>query len=580
CARFAGAVPFDVAGRPVESWWRNLAGDALILGAVAAVSPLGSLLVATAVALFAIGPWIGGAPRAGVRLAGAAMGGLVLSIPLQLPWLVESITRGDVASMTGLWASRAPMPSSMQMLTGSVGPIQTSWLGWGIVVAALVPILTGRSWRIGWAIAGWVLVLASVGGAAWLASAGMLGGAGAELLLVPAALGLATAVAMGPIAFEQDVVSGDFGIGQVASGVGIVALLVGLVPIAFAAPDGRWYQPDGDYQRALQLVDPGTTTRTLWIGDPDVLPVAGWTIEGGGHLALGVTEGSGATVTQRYRLDGGAGVARMRAAVEDALQGRTARLGRILAPMGIRYVLLIDRPAPEPFSPVEVPLPTGAVAAFDEQLDLVRIPVAPGAEMYEVGGVWPLRSDLTGTDVARSGASTAIAQLAISPTPPKPVLGRGPGTSFSGPLRAGAVVGQSVTADASWHLDSAGRAARRAPLLGWAQKFDGIKGGASTLAWSTPLRSRALQAIQVLALVLLVVEAGRRRRLSRSRPHRSIRRGPPVVVVTADGPAPTASADGPAPTASADEPASTARAEADGDVDDGLGAGTSAEATS
>lgn len=535
CARFARVDPFDVAERHDTGWWRQLAGNALILGAVGAVSPLGSLVAATCVALFGVAPVLSGARRGAVRMVLAAVGGLVLSLPLQLPWLLEAVARGDAASLTGLWVTRATLPSAAEIVTGSVGPIHTGWLGWGIVVAALVPVLTGRSWRLGWALGGWLVALGSFAATTSLAAAGLIGGAGAELPLIPAALGLAVAVAMGPLAFESDVVSSDFGIGQIASGIGVVALVVGLIPVAFAAPDGRWYLPDGDYQRALSLVDRADTTRTLWIGDPDVLPVSGWDLRDSGDLAFGVTEGSSATVTQRYRLDGGAGVAHLRRAIHAALHGRTARLGRLLAPMGIRYVLLIDRPAPEPFAPVEVPLPSGALAAFDEQLDLVGIPVAPGAEMYQVTGTWPLRSDITALDLPADGVPLLIQQLGLPVAAPPAVLGRGPGTSFSGPLHPTSVVGQAVTADASWTLSTGSGTARRSSLLGWAQQFHVGRGGRATLSWSTPMQSRGLQVVQVVALAALVVVAGRRRRLARGRARRSIRRGPPMVVVDAAG---------------------------------------------
>lgn len=536
-ARHAHVAPFNEADSSPVGWWRHLAGNALILGAVACVSPLGSLLLAVAMSLLAVGPWVGGDRGRAARIPIAAVGGLLLSIPLQLPWLVEAVTRGDVASLTGLWETRAAVPSATDIVTGSIGPVQTGWLGWAIVIAALVPLLSGRSWRLGWTVGGWTLALVSFAGTSALASAGLVGGAGAALFLVPAALGISLAVAMGPLAFEEDVVGGDFGVGQFASGVGILALVVGLLPVVFAAPDGRWYLPEGDYQRALDLIDRGDDSRTLWIGDPDVLPVSGWTFDDAGDLAFGVTEGNLPTVTQRYRLDGGDGVEQLRDAVQAALDGRTSRVGQLLAPMGIRYVLIVDRPAPEPFAPVEVPLPTGTLTAFEEQLDLTRIPVAPGAELYEVADTWPLRSDVTELDLPDDGAPTLAGQLLLPPAQPPAVLGSGPGTSFSGDLEGGTDVAQSVTADEGWSLVSGSDTARRSPLFGWAQRFDVQRGGDATLSWSTPLESRLLQGIQVLALLVLVVVAGRRRRLAARRPRRTIRRGPAVVVVSPDAPA-------------------------------------------
>lgn len=515
-ARQAALTPFTDPDRPRGRRARELAGNALILGAVACVSPIGSLILVVAVSVFASAAWVGGDRSRLWAVPAYAFGGLLLSLPLQLPWLVESILRGDPASLSGLWGTRAAMPSAVEMMTGNIGPVGTGWLGWGILVAALVPLATGRSWRLGWAVGGWVVAFASFAVTSACASAGVLGGAGAALLLVPAVLGLSVAVAMGPLAFENDVVSADFGAGQILSGVGAVALLVGLVPIALAATQGRWYLPDGDYQRALDLVDRGQSTRTLWVGDPDVLPVSGWTLSGVGELAVGVTEGNSPIVTQRYRLDGGSGVEHLREAVQAAIRGRTSRLGRLLAPMGIEYVLVIDRPAPEPFADREVPVPEGAIAGFDQQLDLVKVPLAPGAELYRVAGTWPLRSDISALDLPPGGVPTAAGQLLLQPTVPPAVLGAGTGTSFSGRLDRGAVVAQSVSADPGWSLGSGGATARRRGLFGWAQQFEVPRDGTATLAWSTPLGSRALQVIQVVALVGLVAVVLRRRGGGRS----------------------------------------------------------------
>lgn len=527
-ARHAHVAPFNEADPGARGWARHLAGNALLFGAVACVTPLGSLLLAVTVSLFAIAALLGGSRHAAMRIPIAALGGLAVSIPLQLPWLVESITSGDAASLTGVWATRAAVPSASELFTASIGPVQTGWLGWGLVIAGLVPLLTGRSWRLGWTVASWVVVLLSVAGTSLLASAGMLGGAGAALFMVPAALGIAVAIAMGPLAFEHDVVSSDFGVGQLASAVGVVALVVGLVPVGIAATEGRWYLPEGDFQRSLALIDRGETSRTLWIGDPDVLPVSGWDLDDAGELAFGVTEGTSATVTQRYRLDGGSGVDRLRTAVDAVLHGETTRVGQLLAPMGIGHVLLINRPAPEPFSPVEVPLPAGVLAGFAEQLDLTRVPVAPGAELFEVSGVWPLRSDVSALALPADGQASTAAQILRGPAVPPAVLGRGPGTSFSGKLPDGAVVAQSVTADAGWTLENRSGAARRTPLFGWAQQFHVEGAGEATLSWSTPVASRALQAVQVLALVAFAFVVGRRQKLVSSRPRRTIRRGAPA----------------------------------------------------
>jgi hypothetical protein len=78
-----------------------------------------------------------------------------------------------------------------------------------------------------------------------------------------------------------------------------------------------------------------------------------------------------------------------------------------------------------------------------------------------------------------------------------------------------------------------GRAAQRAPLLGWQQQFETSSAGDAELRWSTPLLSRGLQLLQVVFLVGLVVVASRRRRMVATGPtrRRRIPAAEPLMVV-------------------------------------------------
>ncbi len=337
-------------------------------------------------------------------------------------------------------------------------------------------------------------------------------------MLVPVAFGLALAVSMAPLAFEEDVVRSDFGIRQVLSFAAVGALLLGLLPQLVASTQGRWYLPEGDFDRALADVDSGDDFRTLWIGDPDVLPLSGWKLDSVPSVNLGMSEGLDPTMSQRWRLDGGASVEAVSSALTDALEGRTARLGRGIAPTAIRYVVVIDRPAPEPFAAAEVPMPAGVVDALEEQLDLRRILVGPGIDLFEVRAPWAPRSDISET-----------------PTPgeaPPAVLGDGFGTAFSGELPDDSTVAQAVTADPGWTLSTPAGDAERDTLFSWAQKFAVTEGGEADLRWSPPLSTRALQLFQVLALLGLVYLATRRSDLPTPQRRRSVDRpAEPLVVV-------------------------------------------------
>ncbi len=533
-ATAAGLEPFGDDTTAPGSVARSIAGTALLLAFVGSVTPVGAALLVLCCLLIVIVATVRSRTGSTVAYVGRLLSSTVLALLVIGPWVLEAVLGGDAASLTGMWTGRDAEPGAADLITGSVGPVTVGLFGWGLLVAGGYSLLAGRSWRFRWALGGWVLALASWVAAIVLVQADAVAGAGVELILVPAALGLAISVAMGALAFEHDVVGSDFGLSQILSAVAVAGLLVAMVPITVASADGRWYQPEGDFRRLLENVDDGDDFRTVWIGDPDVLPLAGWELPGSDGVGIGTSNGLDPTVTQRYRLDGGDGVTHLEDALAAAVRGETARLGRVLAPMGIRYVAVIDRPAPQPFAPAAAPYPASVLAALREQLDLVEIELNAGLVLFEVQDNWPLRADITELDLPEDADTSAQLQSDL-PVPPA-VLGSGPGTKFSGDLAAQQRIAQASTAHEGWSLDVDGTTAERSTLSGWEQQFTTDGGGAAVLKWSTPLMSRGLQALQVLVLLGLIVVVVRQRRVVGRRSRRRSRSADaPMIVVADDG---------------------------------------------
>ncbi|MFV0316665.1 MAG: glycosyltransferase family 2 protein [Microthrixaceae bacterium] len=522
--RHSGVEPFARADFAPEGDLRDYAGTALVLGLVAAISPLAALIVFVAVLLLLVGPALTGQGAGALGAARHLLVAVIGAALLNLPWIIAVVRHGDLASMFGIWKGRSPVPTAAQMLTGSTGDLRTGLLGWGLVVVAAVPLLTGRGWRLGWSAGAWFAIAGGLAGAVFAGSSDWLAGAGVEALLVPVSLGLAIAVAMAALAFENDVVRSDFGTPQIASFIGAVALLVALVPQVLASTEGRWYLPSGDFDRALSVVDDGDDFRSLWIGDADVLPLAGWSLASVPGVNLGFAEGLDPTMSLRWRLDGGESVEATSEALTAALEGRTARLGRGISPMAIRYVVVVDRPAPEPFADSEVPMPAGVVDALEEQLDLTRILVGPGIELFRVSAAWPPRSDIT--EVPGPGEV------------PEGVLGEGFGTAFSGELAEDSEVAQAVTADPGWRLEVDGRETERGTLFAWGQRFAVQGGGDATLSFNPPLSRRVEQVWELLALAALVLVASRRTSVPTPRRRRVIAAQEPLVVLDGPGESP------------------------------------------
>lgn len=535
-ASAAGVEPVaegdDTRARPSS----RLAGTALILALVFAISPLAATIVTLTCIVVVLGPALmGQAPQAFRAIRSVVLAYLAAAI-VSVPWIYEGIRTGDLATFTGIWPSGVEIPSAAEMLTGDIGPTSTGILGWGLVAAAAVSLFTGRRWRLGWSLGGWFAILISLFGAILAGQAEWVGGAGVAMFLTPLALGLAVATAMGPAAFESDVVEADFGYQQILSFLGIGALLVGFLPLVGGAINGRWQLPEGDFDRSLSIVDDTDDLRALWIGDSDLLPVSGWELDGAPGVNFGFSHGLSPEMMERYRLDGGAGVEAVQSYLSAALDGHTSGIGQLLAPMSVGYVVVVDRPAPGPFAEYESRAAHEIASALGEQLDLRLIPTAVGVSLYEVAVPWPSTTDVTDLALPPEGSPALQDQLASQLTDPEQVFPPGFSTSYSAEVPPGIDVAQSVTGDPGWTMTIDGEPADRAELFGWGQRFNSAEGGSATLAFTPPVTFRTIQVLQLVLLAGLLFVAFRRGTMPAPRRRRRAVATEPVVVVDEPGP--------------------------------------------
>ena len=126
----------------------------------------------------------------------------------------------------------------------------------------------------------------------------------------------------------------------------------------------------------------------LWVGDPDVLPLDPVVLDDGTGYTL--TRNGPGNADELLR----APVHDADAVVDDAIvlaeSGRTNRLGRLLAPAGVRYVAAPTTLGPDGSG--RVPLPAGLRAALGGQLDLARRKIPGGLVLYENLAWIPLRA--------------------------------------------------------------------------------------------------------------------------------------------------------------------------------------------
>jgi GT2 family glycosyltransferase len=509
-ARASRLAPFGPVGgspgptvRPLPWWGRVLALGvvaALVATLVPAVVVMLPLLALTLVA----GSLLALTVRGALRVMATAGGAAAVAAVLHLPWALDFILPG--ATISG-WLGPERVHGTYaadELLRFATGPLGHGALGWAVLVAAALPLLVGNGWRHTWAVRCWTVALAWWA-LAWAAEEGVVpvGLPPAEVLLVPAAAALALAVALGVSAFEVDLPGYRFGWRQLASGAAALALALATLPVLGAVFDGRWGMPSGDHVRALSFLDAERDQdafRVLWLGDPEVLPLGSWDLGDGVSYA---TTSQGTPRVEELWAGSDDGTTRLLAdAIELARDRQTSRLGRLLAPMAVRYVVVAERPAPAPFSTVELPVPADLSATLALQLDLRRIDVPAGLTVYENEAYLPLvAAGPPGLGEEAEGIAEVIRADLGGATA---VLDDEGHARWRGTVPDGSRVLLSATAAERWELSVDGVGAERSKSFGWANAFEVGDGGLAELHYRTPATRYGMLAIQALLWLLAV----------------------------------------------------------------------------
>lgn len=505
-ARLSGLAPFGrgddgVEGRPASRQWAEVVKLAILLAVVGALVPSVALaLVVATLGILAGSLLAGGTAGASRALAGTVVA-VVLALGLHVPWSFDLLLPGGWGTVVGVGPDPAGAPGLGQLLRFQVGPLGAAPLGWAFLVAAALPLFIGKGWRLAWAVRCWTTALACVlfawaGGRGWspvrLESP--------DVLLAPAALALALAAALGAAAFELDLPGYRFGWRQVASLVAGVAVVVGVLPVVGGARNGRWHLTREDVARSLEWMAPAPGEggfRVLWLGAPEALPLDGWDL--GGGLAY-ATSRSGAPDATDLLPGAPSGATReIAASVRLAEAGDTARLGRLLAPMAVRYIVV----------PVELETGRATVGTYAvrdtlrralvSQVDLRLLPSDPAVAVYENTSWGALRTQLperlTGPVPTELGPGADL-------TGSQPVLaGEGP-ARFSGPLPTDRAVLVAESPSARWALSVGGVDAGRQDAYGVANVFRPGSPGEATLRYRTPVVRYGLLALQVVLWAL------------------------------------------------------------------------------
>ena len=552
--RLGRIEPFSAPGLDGAS--RGLstaAGLALQVAVVSSLAPAAVLIAPFVAVALLLGSLAAGAIRRSLlglvwSLVAAAVGAALV-----LPWrLLRRASWLGVGSLGG----EIDHWRFARLARFATGPHGSVPLGLAIGVAVVAAVVIARGVHLGWVIRGIVLAAASFI-VALLASRGRLGQTPPEieLLLAPALVGVTLATGAGAAAFGVEARGRTFSWRQPIGFAGALAIVLAMLPTLTTVTGGRFALPTADAVAPLRFLpptDPGAGQRLLWIGSPATLPPSSWRLTNG--LAYAITGPTGPTLDDLWSDPAGEGERQVAQAIALAADGQTDRLGHLLAPMGIRFLVLpgaaaaadggsatsspggagsgsttfgsVD-PTTSAAGPgsvggeagVRASVPAALTGSLAAQLDLQRVKIDERLLVYE-NTAW--LATLAQLDVASTAASQQVGNESLAASDlagSVPILSNRTGDRASGAVVAGTVY-VARPYDDRWSLTVDGAVARPAPAFGWATSFAVPAGGHARLHFATsPTRWIVLlvQLVAWLVLVRLALDASSPLRRRRSR---------------------------------------------------------------
>lgn len=512
-AVITGLEPFGDPERPPD---RGLA--ILRLGVLLAVLTAFVPFAPVLVLLLAVSLLLGSLPAGGaaktVRAITSTVGAIALTVVLLFPWSLDFLLPGTQWSSI---ASAGTQPGGGlglgALLRFETGPLGAAPLGFAFLLVAALPLVMGGGWRFAWATRCWFMAI-FFWAVTWASARDWVGLdlPSAEVMLVPAALALAVAASLGVAAFEVDLPAYSLGWRQVASVVASAAAALGAIPVVGASLNGRWHMPTSDNAGLLSWMQerrPDGAFRVLWVGDPEALPLDGWRLAAGTAYATS-RDGTPDIIDRWPGADPGRS-ALLGDALDVARSGGTTRLGHLLGPMAVRYVVVPTATAPGRSHRRRPPAPD-LLPALAAQLDLKRVDTDPAVVVYENAAWAPGRAlldDAGAEAVEAPGTDTVRAELRGA----RPVLADADSdTSFKGELPEAGYVLVSEASSRRWELTVEGEKAERQRAFGWANVFGVDQAGSARLRYRTsPVRWLALAIELVLWVALTRVLLFRRR---------------------------------------------------------------------
>ena len=377
----------------------------------------------------------------------------ILLLPLSVDVALAGRRAFEVFGLPrGPWST----PSFAQLLRGADGTYGLGWSGWLLPGAALLGLLLCRGERRRIAskvasIATLTVVVTVLDAHHWMGSFAP----DLDVLLTLYVVMVAVLIGLGVSALENDLRQAGFGWRQVLAGCSVAMLVVAAVPFSLTFASGRFDLPSTSVAESLSALAPTTSGgfRVLWLGDPTVLPVPGWSVAPGLEAATstnGLPGGNALFSTP----DAGTSDVLLRA-VQSALQGRTVRLGQLLSPAGVSTIVVMNSSAPELQGVQTVPLhavPKVLLSSLARQSDLSLVLQTRSVEVF-----------------SNSLFRGIVTMTTNDSNQPVPVF---TSTTNSGPLASNAVVTAGLAPASAFILNVNGQPTSRTIDHTWTPSFE------------------------------------------------------------------------------------------------------------
>ena len=447
-----------------------------------------------------------------------ALGSTAVVAAVCLPWVIGVLSAGRGAvAVFGIPVPASSAPTWSSILRFAVGPIGGSPLSWGFAVAAVAPLVLARGVRFRWAVRLWSVALV-FWVLTWVIARGWTGSLAVDplVLLGPAAVAAAAAIGLGVAAFEEDLRAAEFGWRQLVTVVATVAVIVGAFPSLVSALPGRWELPVNDFSQSVAWMQARASSgafRVLWVGDARSLNQGSWSA--GDGLAYATSEDGSPDARWLWSAAGPGPAAGLASALDLARTDHTDQLGRLLAPSGVRYVVLLTSLAPEiagEQTPTEYPVPGDLAPALSRQLDLSPVLSGTGITVYANSDWIPERAEVAPATavpttaapdplVGAPGTGVVPGAVPVLPGPPAAV-------SYSGPLSVGTVLA-AVAPAGRWTLSGpSGSPEPRSASFGWGAKYRVAASGKGVLGFDggilAPLAALVSIVVWVVVIALLI----------------------------------------------------------------------------